>query len=55
MSKTQRDCCANAETLWSRCRLPEISKFLKIGDGYVIAATGQVNQVQKLTVNSTFA
>ena len=32
-------CCAIAEILWSRSRLPEISKFLKIGDGYVIAAT----------------
>ena len=31
-------CCAIAEILWSRSRLPEISKFLKIGDGYVIAA-----------------
>ena len=31
-------CCAIAEMLWSCSRLPEISKFLKIRDGYIIAA-----------------
>ena len=30
--------CAIAEILWSRSRLAEILIFLKIGDGYVIAA-----------------
>ena len=31
-------CCAIAEILWSHSRLPEMSKFLKIREGYVITA-----------------
>lgn len=31
-------CCAIAEILWGRSRLPEVSKFLKILDSYVTAA-----------------
>ena len=44
-------CCAIAEILWSRSRLPEISKFLKIGEGYVIAAT--VNRFETRTCLKT--
>ena len=36
MSQTHYRSCAIAEVLWRRSRLPEISQFLKIGDGYVI-------------------
>ena len=33
----QYRCSAITEILWSHSRLPEISKCLKIGDGFVIA------------------
>lgn len=36
MSQTHYRSCAIAEVLLRRSRLPEISQFLKIGDGYVI-------------------
>ena len=33
----QYRCSAIIENMWSHSRLPEISKFLKLGDGFVIA------------------
>ena len=33
-------CCTIAEILWSCSHLPEITKFLKIGDSYIFAARG---------------
>ena len=44
MSQTQRECMnhyrcgAIVEVLWMRSRIPELSKYLKIGDSYLIEA-----------------